>query len=89
MTVPGWGDQCEWVSRQAQVVAPKRYEVAGDTNGNPDEPQARALAVVPFRRISALTIAASSVAITFVLLAGFVAGSPSPATETSITTVAR
>lgn len=51
MTVPGWGDQCECVSRQAQVVAPERYEVAGDTNGNPDKPQARALAVVPFRRI--------------------------------------
>src|SRR5260370_38168414 len=51
MTVPGWGDQCECVPRQAQVVAPERYEVAGDTNDNPDEPQAHALAVVAFRRI--------------------------------------
>ncbi len=73
MTVPGWGDQRECVPRQAQVVTPERYEVAGDTDENPDEPQAHALAVTPLRRISALAIAASSVAITFVLLAGFVA----------------
>src|SRR5260370_41092400 len=51
MTARGGGDQCGCVPRQAQVVAPERYEVAGDTNDNPDEPQAHALAVVAFRRI--------------------------------------
>jgi hypothetical protein len=86
---PGWGVQRECARRQALVVAPKRSEVAGDTNDN--RTSYRPMSRRSFRSagLSAPTIAASSVAITFVLLAGFVAGSPSLATEISITTVAR
>jgi len=48
---PGGGDQGEWVLRHAQVAAPERCEVAGDTNENPDKPQSHALTVAPLRRI--------------------------------------
>ena len=48
---PGWGDRHGYVPRQAQVVAPERCEVAGDSSEIPDKPPFHAGAVIPLRRI--------------------------------------
>jgi hypothetical protein len=84
-----WGDQREYVPRQAQAAAAERREVAGDTNENLDKPKSRALAVIPLRRIFGAYDRGEQRCQRNRGAGRFAAGSPSPAAQTSMITVAR